>query len=131
MRTAYPALVFGDLPIEAINKALGTELEPGQVRLSRTAHRHIAEDHPDDYAYCLSALAEAVKTPTFVGQSPHHANNFEIIRRVPRADRKAVLVAVGLERDERGAYSVKSCYLVEPEKVDARRTNSTLKQIPP
>ena len=49
-RSHFPARDLGPLPVDAINAVLGTELEPGNVRLSEAAHRHMAEDHPDDYA---------------------------------------------------------------------------------
>lgn len=128
-RPRYPSVSLGALPVDGINKALGTELEPGNVRLSSTAHRHIAEDHPDDYADCIAALPAAVAFPTFAGQGPGHTRNFEIVKRVSRPDRRSVLVAIGLEMDESGEYRVKSCYLIAPEKVDKRRTNGTLRQI--
>jgi hypothetical protein len=56
----YPAINLGFLPVEAINAVLGTELETGRVRLSRLAHRHMAEDHPEDYGICFAALAETI-----------------------------------------------------------------------
>ncbi len=127
----YRAVSLGPLPVEAINRVLGTELEPGPVRLSAVAHRHMAEEHPDDYAACIAALALAIASPTFVGQAPKHTRNFEIVKRVPRPDRRAVLVAVGIERDDAGEYRVRTCYLVEPEKVEQRRRNGTLRQVPP
>ena len=127
----YRAVFLGPLPVEAINRALGTELEPGHARLSAVAHRHMAEEHPDDYATCIAALASAIASPTFVGQAPKHTRNFEIVKRVPRPDRKAVLVAIGIERDDAGEYRVRTCYLVEPGKVEMRRRNGTLRQVPP
>jgi hypothetical protein len=66
----YPAVDLGQLPVGIINAVLGTELEPGRVRLSEQAHRHMAEDHPDDYAVCFPVLAAAIATPTFIGQAP-------------------------------------------------------------
>ena len=91
----------------------------------------MAEEHPDDYVACLAALESAIAPPTFVGQSPKHTRNFEIVKRVPRPDRKAILVAIGIERDDAGEYRVRTCYLVEPEKVETRRANGTLRQVPP
>lgn len=126
----YKPMALGPLPVEAINRALGTELEAGMARLSATAHRHMAEDHADDYAACISVLADAVVSPSFVGQAPEHTRNFEIIRRVPRPDRKSVLVAVSLEPDERGDYRVVSCYLIDEADVNARRMAKRLVQIP-
>lgn len=126
----YPALDFGKLPAEAINAALGTELEPGSVRLSAKAHRHMVKDHPADYDVCIAALPAAIATPSFAGQAPGHTSNFELIRRIARADGKAVLVAIGLEPDARGAYGVRSCYLIESGKVDERRQKGRLKAVP-
>ena len=68
MPKRYPALDLGPLPVDLINRTLGTELEPGRVRLSARAHRHIAEDHPDDYQTCMAALPGAVAAPTYIGQ---------------------------------------------------------------
>ena len=104
----YKFISLGPLPVEAINKALDTELEPGEARLSATAHRHMAEDHSNDYPACIAALAEAVASPTFVGQAPNHIRNFEMVKRVPRLDRQSVLVAIGMEADENGSYRVRT-----------------------
>lgn len=127
----YTAIELGPLPADAINAVLGTELEPGLVRLSAVAHRHMAEDHPDDYPVCIAALPGAIAAPSFIGQAPGHAENFEIIRRIARADGQAVLVAIGLETDEAGEYRVRSCYLVKAKVVDARRLAGRLVAPPP
>jgi hypothetical protein len=120
-KPTYATIELGALPVDLINRALGTELAPGRVRLSVQAHRHMAEDHPGDYAACMAALPLAIASPSFIGQAPSHSRNFEMIRRVARADGQVVLVAIGLETDGAGAYSVKSCYLVTGAKVEARR----------
>jgi len=129
-RPRYSAVLLGDLPVAAINAALGTELEPGPVRLSEAAHRHMAEDHPNDYPDCIAVLPQTVAAPTFIGQAPRHGRNFEMVKRVVRPNGKAVLVAIGLEPDDAGAYRVKSCYLISTETVDARRQARTLKPAP-
>jgi hypothetical protein len=127
----YPAVDLGPLPVAKINVALGTELEPGRVRLSEQAHRHIAENHPDDYAVCFPALAEAIAAPSFIGQAPRRTGNFEMLRRINHPDGKLVLVAVGLEMDGIGDYRVRSRYLVSAEQVDQRRRDGRLKPPPP
>ncbi len=91
----------------------------------------MAEEHPHNDAACIAASTIAIASPTFVGQAPKHTRNFEIVKRVPRPDRRAVLVALGIERDDAGEYRVRTCYLVEPEKVEQRRRNGTLRQVPP
>jgi hypothetical protein len=130
-RPHFPALDLGPLPVDAVNAVLGTELEPGNVRLSETAHRHMAEDHPDDYAICIASLPYTIAEPSFIGQAPQHTSNFELLRRVNHPDRKSVLVAVGLEMDRSGEYRVRSCYLVAAGTVDNRRRAGRLKPPPP
>ena len=127
----YPAIDLGPLPVDLINDALDTELEPGRARLSRMAHQHMAIDHPADYPVCIVELAAAIAGPTFIGQAPGHSRNFEMIRRVGRADGSVVLVAIGLEPDDRGDYRVRTCYLLEVEKVEERRRQGRLKLIVP
>lgn len=117
----FPPIDLGPLPVDLINAALGTELEPGRVRLSVTAHRHIAQDHPADYATCLAALPVAVAAPSFIGQAPGHTHNFEMVRRIARLDGRAVLVALAISQDEVGDYRVRSCYLISAEVIDQRR----------
>lgn len=130
-RPRYSAIALGDLPVATINAALGTELEPGPARLSEAAHRHMAEDHPLDYPDCIAVLPQAVTAPTFIGQAPRHGRNFEMVKRIVRPDGKAVLVAIGLEPDDAGAYRVKSCYLISGNTVEARRQARTLKPAVP
>ena len=126
----YPKLEFDQLCVDLINAVLGTELEPGPVILSTRAHYHIATDHPDDYAACLAALADALTAPTFIGQGPN-ADNFEMVRRITHPEGKAVLVAIGLTVDDDGTYRIRSSYLISESKVDARRRSGHLKPPPP
>ncbi len=128
---AYPALDLGPLPVDLINATLGTELEPGRARLSSTAHRHMADDHPADYQICIAALkADAITAPTFIGQDPSHGGNFVLVKRVGLPDGRAVLVAIGLEPNDRGDYSVRTSYLIPQRTINARRGAGRLK-IPP
>ncbi len=125
----YPAVDLGPLPVDLINAALNTELEPGYARLSRTAHRHMATDHAADYPVCIAEIAATIAAPTFIGQAPEHGRNFEMVRRIGRADGSAVLVAIGLEPDDRGDYRVRTCYLLEAGKVEDRRRQGRLKLV--
>ncbi len=65
MPKRYSAVDLGPLPVDLINRTLGTELDPGRVRLSARAHRHIAEDRPDDYPTCIGALPGVIAAPTY------------------------------------------------------------------
>ena len=129
--TRLPPIDLGALPVDVINTALGTELEPGRARLSAAAHSHMATDHPADYPACLAALPDAVAAPSFIGQAPGHTRNFEMVRRVGRPDGQAVLVAIAIDVDEAGEYRVRSCYLISAETVDQRRRARRLIAVPP
>jgi hypothetical protein len=127
----YPARSLGELPVDLINRLLGTELEPGVARLSSTAHRHIATDHAADYAACMKALPSVIQAPSFIGQAPRHGRNFEMVKRLAMEDGRAVLVAVGLAPDSCGAYRVVSCYALTAEEVERKRAAGTLKPVLP
>ena len=127
----YPSVALGPPPVDAVNATLGTELVPGSVRLSPKAHRHMAEDHAEDYAVCFGALRIAIAAPTSIGQAPGHTRNFELIRRIARSDGKAVLVAVSLDLDGQGEYAVRSCYPIAARVVDERRERGRLRPPPP
>ncbi len=122
MPNTYPVIDLGQLPVDLINATLGTEMEPGRARLSRVAHQHMAEGHPADYPLCIAALkAGAITTTTFIGQDPSHAGNFVIVKRIGLPDGRAVLVAIGLEPNVQGNYSVRTSYLIPQRTLDARR----------
>ena len=126
MPKRYPALDLGWLPVDLVNRTLGTELDPGRVRLSRRAHRHMAEDHPDDYPTCIAALPAAIAAPSYIGQAPHHGRNIEFVKRVRGRKSSMVLVAIGLEVDERGDYRVRLAYLIKEAALEHRRQTGRL-----
>lgn len=130
-KTQYPLINYGSLPVEKINHVMDTELEPGNVRLSARAHKHIAEDHPDDYAICIAAMTDAIANPSFIGQAPKSTENFEIIKRVKVPEDKEVLVAIRLEPGKDGYYSIVSSYLIDKKKVDTRRIAGRIRPPPP
>lgn len=122
-----------ELPVDSINRVLGTELDPGKGYLSPQAHRHVVEEHPADYPVCLANLESAIADPTFVGQAPNHSENFEMIRRLPSAgagQRASMLVAVSLARDALGRYRVRSMYLIDEAELERKRQKGTVKPVP-
>ncbi len=127
MPKKFSALDLGPLPTDLINRVLGTELEPGEVHMSGIAHRHAAETHPNDYPLCAPLLGRAIASPTYVGQAPHHARNIELVRRFPGDPGGALLLAVGIERDDRGRYRVRSFYLIGEDDVERRRRKGYLR----
>ena len=114
-------IVLGLLPVDVINRTLGTELEAGEAILTVRAQDHIAEDHPEDRNLVMANLQAVITNPTYIGQSPHHGAAFELVRRVilPGTD-KHVLAAVHLIPNASGSYSVHSAYVINQAKVDRR-----------
>lgn len=118
-----------------INRTLGTALEPGRVYLSTQAHRHIATDHAGDYRLVMDTIEVAIREPTYLGQAPRQASNFELIKRVAVQEedesgkvlrRYHVLIAVSLEPDDRGDYRVASGYCVKEQTIERRRAAGRL-----
>lgn len=114
-------IVLGPLPVDWINRTLGTELEAGEAILTVRAQDHIAEDHPEDRDLVMANLQAVVTNPTYIGQSPHHGAAFELVRRVmlPGTD-KHVLAAVKLTPNPFGNYNVHSAYVINQDRVDRR-----------
>ncbi len=122
MSKKYPAIRIGPLPVEKINKALGVDLDPGEVWVSQAAHAHIAIDHPDDYPFIIEAIFEIVAAPLYVGQDPKHSADFYIVRAMPPGSPNPHgLVAIGFERNAFGSYNVRTAYSISQATVDTRR----------
>lgn len=121
-------LVIGALPCAAISRALGLELNEGEVLLSRGAQRHAERRHPKEYAICLPHIATVVANPLYVGDDFRNPGKIELISRI-RAASISVLVAVNLMRDIRGKYHIESFYPVSDEKIENRRRRGFLKVV--
>lgn len=119
----------GPLPADLINKALGTELETADVRVSKACHGHIADDHPEDYQVVMANIIDILRSPTYAGQDAHNPRGFYLVRRIelPVRDREFVLVAISLELSVHGTYNVKSAYTIKQQDVDSRRLKGALK----
>jgi hypothetical protein len=120
-----PELVLGPLPIDTINKTIGTELEPGDVVLSRAAQIHAARKHPLEYPHCLPHLAKVICDPLYIGDD-HKNRGIELIGRIAAID-SFVLIAVTMAKDERGNYNVLTFYAVRKEKIENRRKRGFVK----
>jgi hypothetical protein len=122
--SGFRAFRIGALPVDLINDILGTELEHGDLFCSKAAHEHIAIDHAEDYDLIKANLIECVTNPTYVGQEPKHARNFNLVKRV---EGLAVLIAIGLERhEEHGTYNLRSAYCIKAETIELRRQKGYL-----
>jgi hypothetical protein len=121
------AFRIGPLPVDLINRALGTEMDPGDVWVSKACHGHMADDHPDDYPLIMANIVDILLAPTYAGQDAKNGNNFYVVKRVePVEDREFALVAIGLEMTEHGNYNVKSAYTIKQADVDSRRLKGAL-----
>lgn len=123
----YRAFRVGPLPVDKVNRALGVDLEPGEVWVSADCHRHIAEDHPDDYPFVVQAIFEIVAGPLYVGQDPKHHRNFYFVKSLPDgAPNPQGLVSIGFEPNKFGGYNVRTAYSISQSDVDARRAAKRL-----
>lgn len=126
-KTKYPAVRIGDLPFEKINAALDTDLEAGEVWLSKKAHAHIANDHPEDYPFIMAAIVEIVTGPLYVGQDPKHGENFYVVKALAAgAPNPHGLIAIGFELNKFGSYNVRTAYSINQETVTSRRAANRL-----
>lgn len=127
--TPFRAFRIGPLPVALINRALGTELEPGDVWVSKACHEHIAVDHPDDYPVIKANLIDILRSPTYAGQDVRKGSGFYLVKRVDPAveGRRHALVAIALEPNMHGTYNVKSAYLIKENDVEKRRQRGVLK----
>jgi phage-Barnase-EndoU-ColicinE5/D-RelE like nuclease3 len=124
--STLPELVLGPLPVDAINKTIGTELEPGDVVFSRAAQVHAARRHPIEYPLCLPHLAHVICDPLYVGDDHKNPDAIELIGRIHVVN-SFVLVAIEMTKDTNGRYNVRTFYPVNKEKVDNRRKRGFLK----
>lgn len=118
-------LVYGELPTEQINAALGLELDPGEVVMSGRAQLHAAKNHPDDYSRLQPHVASVLRAPLYAGDDFKNEGKIELIGRIPSLNEN-VLVAVQVEKDHAGKYNVVSFYPVSEEKITNRRLKGRL-----
>lgn len=130
LRKKYTAFRVGPLPAEAINKALGTELDAADVWVSKACHSHIAIDHPEDYPIIKAHMIDIIREPTMVGQDSGHGRNFYLVKRIIDDEGKEFgLIALGLELSIYGTYNVRSAYRISQKDVMSRRLKGALKTI--
>lgn len=127
IKPKFKAFRVGPLPADLINAALGTELDPADVWVSKAAHQHIALDHPNDYEAVKANLIEIIRSPTWAGQDPKHGENFYLVRRVqPATGAAALLIAIRLELSFHGTYNVRTAYAISEEDILNRRLRGSL-----
>lgn len=105
------------LPYEAVNQLLSLDLAHGVVHLSEQAIHHMQVRHPEDFSLCITHVRSVLRTPEYIGQAPHHARNFEVVKQV---EGRWVLIAVSSDANEYGVYPIESAYTI-PESARQRR----------
>jgi hypothetical protein len=120
-----PDLIIGPMPVDAVNKTLGTEIDPGDVILTRGAQRHAYRRHPRDYPRCLPHLANVIANPRYIGDD-HRNSGIEIWGYAAPVG-SLVLVAIKLVPDAEGRYRISSFYIVSEKKAQSRRQKGFLK----
>ena len=121
----HKGFILGPLPADQINKALGLELEPGDVYCSAGVHHKIATKHQDDYQLFLQQFPLCLASPAYVGQPPKHLDKIELVRRF-RSAGKVLLLAITLEKNSHGNYALASAYTIREEQVETRKQAKTL-----
>jgi hypothetical protein len=119
-----PDLFLGHLPVDLINKTIGTEPGEGTAIFTRYAQQHVIRRHPEDYQLCLPHIEKVISNPTYVGDD-HKNSGIELISKV-FAVSSYVLVAVGIQPDGNGRYQVHSFYRISEGKIQSRRQKGFL-----
>ena len=119
-RIKHRNIPIGPLPVTAINRALGLELEEGELVLKSAAQVHAANRHPEEYQVILPCLSEVLASALYVGDDHDNAGKIELIGRIREID-LFILIAIIIEVDAKGFYSVASFYPVSQPKIQGRR----------
>jgi hypothetical protein len=119
---------FGTLPVEAVNKTLGLELDAGGVFMPVNAQRHVQNKRPEDFARLFPHIAAVVANPLYVGDDFKNEGKIELVG-APIALGSALLVAIELKQDEQGKYAVTSFYALGETTIANRREKNHLLNI--
>ena len=122
-------LILGQMPVAAINKAIGTELEAGDIVLTSGAQLHASRRHPEDYPKCLPHLGSVIANRRYIGDD--HTNSGIEIWGYAGPISALVLVAVAIVPDGDGRYQISSFYVVSEKKAHARRLKGYLRVVAP
>lgn len=126
-KTKLVPLDLGDMPVDKINAALGTELEPGKVAFSVNAQIHASRKHQNEYGKCLPHVGTVVNSPLYIGDDVRNEGKIELISRIPALG-ECLLVAICVEVGDDGTYFVASMYPVSEQRVTGRFKKGFLKR---
>jgi hypothetical protein len=133
----YPAIVkktrlvptlFGPFPVQALNRILGLDLEPGDAIMPVNAQKHASRKRPEDFARCFPHVASVIERPLYARDDFRNDGKIELIGK-PAAFGEYLLVAVEITLDAQGRYNVASIYPISEGKVAKRREGGHLKRV--
>ena len=119
----------GNFPDNIVYKTLGIEAEPGEVIFSVPAQNHANRNHPGDAALIIPHLSQVIEEPMYVGDDFNNAGKIELVRMIPHSGGRSALIAVTVERDNKGFYNICSSYLITQSEVDKKRSKGILKNV--
>lgn len=120
-------LLPGNFPDNIVNKTLGIDVDPGEVIFSVPAQNHANKRHPGDAAVIIPHLSQVIEDPMYVGDDFNNAGKIELVRKIPNSDGQSALIAVTVEKDDKGFYNICSSYLITQSEVDKKRSKGILK----
>jgi hypothetical protein len=130
----FPALDLGPLPVELVGEyLLQRHLVPGIGFFSAANQDHAFERHGPQFLKCVPHLAATVLYPHYIGQSPLHPLEFEMVRLTSAKlglPQIYVLVAVTLDIDGLGRYAIQSVYPIGRGTVERRVRKRHLFPVP-
>jgi len=126
-RNKLVPLDLGNLPVDRINSALGTDLEPGKVSFSVRAQLHASQRHPNEYGRFLPYVGSVISFPLYVGDDVKNEGKIELVSRIPALG-ESLLVAVSVEIGEDGTYFITSMYPISEQKISGRFEKGFLKR---
>ena len=124
-----PSVVLGPLPINRINKGMGTELEPGMLIVPAGMDVHVSRKRPGEYARLLPHLGAVTANPLYAGDDFKN-EGIEIIGSAPGSGGEFILIAICLTLDNGGNYQVRTFYSITDEKIQQRRRKGVLNVLP-
>lgn len=128
-RHGPPDLEIGPMPVEAINRVLGYDLDPGTAVFSTAAQLHANRQHPAEYPKCLPHIGQVVLTPMFLGDDFANSGKIELISKVRGVEPDVgILVAISIEITD-GKYQIASVYPISQRKIEGRLQKGFLKRV--
>ena len=126
----FPSLDLALLPVELVCCLLQCSLRAGILHFSAANQDHAFDRHGSGFLACLPHVVATIADPHFIGQSPHHPTEFEMVRATCDDAHMHVLVAVAFGADHTYRYAVRSVYPIGYATVSRRLRKKHLFRVP-